>query len=226
MEDNMKEPDFVPLSSYTKYPPNEMKRRSALFLNDVRRRRSVRSFSNRPVPEEIIQNCILAAGNAPSGANRQPWHFVVVSNPEIKSKIRQAAENVERELYNKRASEQWLNALARFKTNSDKPFLTSAPWLIVIFAEKYEMLSDGTKELNYYINESVGIATGILITAIHNAGLACLPYTPSPMHFLNTILKRPKNERPFLVLVVGYPADGITVPKLDRKTLERTSTFV
>ena len=218
--------DFTPLSHYTEYPPDEMKRRSASFLDDIRRRRSIRDFSDKPVPAEVINNCILAAGSAPSGANRQPWHFVVVRGNEAKRQICQAAESVERELYNKRASEQWLNALATFKTNPDKPFLETAPCLITIFAEKYKLLPDGTKELNYYVNESVGIATGILITAIHNAGLVCLPYTPSPMRFLNTILERPENERPFLLLVAGYPADGATAPKLDKKTLEQITTFV
>lgn len=218
--------DFTPLSHYIEYPPDEMKQRSVSFLDDIRRRRSVRDFSDRPVPAEVISDCILAAGSAPSGANRQPWHFVVVRNAEVKHWIRQAAENVEHELYNKRASEQWLNALAPLKTNPTKPFLETAPCLIAIFAEKYKLLPDGTKELNYYVNESVGIATGMLITAIHNAGLVCLPYTPSPMRFLNTILNRPENERPFLVLAVGYPADGATVPELDKKTLEQISTFV
>jgi len=222
----MTDSGFTPLSTYTEYTPEEMKQRSASFLDDVRRRRSIRDFSDRPVPAEVINDCILAAGSAPSGANRQPWHFVVVCDNHIKSQIRQAAENVERELYGKRASEQWLNALAPLKTNPDKPFLETAPCLIAIFAERYKLLQDGTKELNYYVNESVGIATGVLITAIHNAGLVCLPYTPSPMRFLNTILKRPENERPFMVLVVGYPADGATAPKLDKKMLEQISTLV
>ncbi|MFC1979080.1 nitroreductase family protein [Chloroflexota bacterium] len=198
-----------------------MKQRSASFLNDIRHRRSVRDFSDQPVPAKIISDCILAAGSAPSGTNKQPWHFVVVCDAEVKHRIRQSAENVEHEMYNKRASEQWLNALAPLKTNSTKPFLETAPRLIAIFAEKYKLLPDGTKELNYYVTESVGIAIGILITAIHNAGLVCLPYTPSPMRFLNTILKRPENERPFLLLVIGYPADGITVPNLARKRLMR-----
>jgi len=222
----MTQPDFIPLSDYTEYPPDEMKKRSASFLDDMRRRRSMRDFSNRSVSAEVISNCVLAAGSAPSGANRQPWHFVVVHDAEIKRQIRQAAENVERELYDKRASKEWLNALTTFKTTSDKPFLQTAPCLIAIFAEKYKLLPDGTKELNYYVTESVGIATGILITALHHAGLVCLPYTPSPMRFLNTILKRPDNERPLLVLAVGYPAEGATVPELDRKTLEQISTFV
>jgi nitroreductase len=222
----MTEPDFIPLSSYTEYPPDEIKHHSTLFLNNAQRRRSVRDFSDRHVPKEVIQNCILAAGSAPSGANRQPWHFVAVSDTDTKRQIRLAAENVEQALYNKRASKQWLNALARFKTDPDKPFLQIAPWLIVIFAQKYKLLADRTKELNYYVNESAGIAAGILITAIHNAGLVCLPYTPSPMGFLNKILTRPENERPFMVLVVGYPADDVTVPNLPKKTLRQISTFV
>ena len=222
----MAESGFTPLSHYMEYPPDEMRRRSASFRDDKRRRRSVRDFSDRPVSAEVISDCILAAGSAPSGANRQPWHFVAVSDTETKRQIRQAAENVERELYEKRASEEWLNALAPLKTDENKPFLESAPCLIIVFAEKYRLLPDRTKELNYYVNESVGIATGILITAVHNAGLACLTYTPSPMGFLNKMLNRPYNERPFLLLVVGYPAEGVNVPNLSKKTLDEISTFV
>ncbi len=222
----MTEPGFAPLSHHIEYPPQEMKQRSASFLDTIQRRRSIRDFSERPVSVEVISDCILAASSAPSGANRQPWHFVVVSDAQTKRLIRQAAESVEHELYIKHASKEWLNALAPLKTNPSKPFLETAPCLIAIFAEKYRLLPDGIKELNYYVNESVGIATGMLITAIHNVGLACLPYTPSPMRFLNRILDRPENERPFLILVVGYPADGATVPELDKKTLGEISTFV
>jgi iodotyrosine deiodinase len=226
MEDNMTEMGFSPLSQYIEYPPEEMNRRAASFFDMARRRRSVRSFSSRNIPVEVIKHCISAAATAPSGANRQPWHFVVISDIEVKRQIRAASEKVEHDLYNKRASEEWLNALAPLKTDASKSFLEKAPVIIAVFAEKYKLLPDGNKELNYYVNESVGIATGILITAIHNAGLACLPYTPSPMQFLNAILKRPENERPFLVLVVGYPADNVEVPNLSKKILDQISTFV
>lgn len=190
----MKKYRFIPLPGYREYTPAEMKRRVAEFYDDVRRRRTVRDYSDRPVPREVIENCLLAAGTAPNGANRQPWHFVVVSNPKLKKVIREAAEKEEKEFYEHRAPEEWLEALAPLGTSAEKPFLEAAPYLIVVFAQSYEVTQDGRKLKNYYVNESVGIATGILITAIHQAGLASLTHTPSPMGFLNQLLKRPSND--------------------------------
>ena len=222
----MAEIDYLPLSQYIEYSPEDMKRRAISFLHMIQRRHSVRSFSKRPVPIEAIKTCVSAAATAPSGANKQPWHFVVVSDNEIKRQIRHASEEVERELYNKRASAEWLKALTPLKTGANKAFLEMAPCIIAVFAEKYKIMPDGTKEMNYYVKESVGIAVGILITAFHHTGLVCLPYTPSPMRFLNKILKRPESERPFLLLVVGYPADSVKVPNLSKKTLDQISTFI
>jgi iodotyrosine deiodinase len=217
---------FVPLSQYHQYPVEEMKQRAADFYADMRRRRTVRQFSQRPVPREIIENCLGAAGTAPSGANMQPWHFVVVTDPGIKRHIRQAAEAEERAFYNGRAPEEWLEALAPLGTDADKSFLETAPYLIVIFAQNYGLAPDGRKIKHYYVSESVGIATGILITAIHQAGLVSLTHTPSPMNFLNEILGRPANERLFLILVVGYPAEGAVVPNITKKSLEEMATFI
>jgi iodotyrosine deiodinase len=217
---------FVPLSQYHQYPVEEMKQRAADFYADMRRRRTVRQFSQRPVPREIIETCLRAAGTAPSGANRQPWHFVVVTDPEIKRQIREAAEAEERAFYAGRAPEEWLEALAPLGTSADKPFLETAPYLIVVFAQNYGLDPDGQKIKHYYVSESVGIATGILITAIHQAGLVSLTHTPSPMNFLGEILGRPANERPFLILVVGYPAEGVMVPAIRKKSLEEIATFI
>jgi iodotyrosine deiodinase len=222
----MTQPRFIPLSQYSEYPVEEMKRRAADFCADMRRRRSVRYFSGRPVPREIIEDCLQAAASAPSGANRQPWHFVVVGDPAVKRQIREAAEAEERALYGERAPEAWLEALSPLGTDADKPFLDTASYLIVIFAQSYGLTADGRKIKHYYVQESVGIATGILITAIHQAGLVSLTHTPSPMGFLNEILGRPVNERPFLILVVGYPAQGAMVPVIDKKSLEEIATFV
>lgn len=222
----MPQPKFVPLSGYREYPPEEMIRRAEEFYAEVRRRRTVRHFSDRPVPRQVIETCLKAAGTAPNGANRQPWHFVVVSNPEVKKRIREAAEKEEWEFYHHRAPKEWLEALSLLGTDEHKPFLETAPYLIAIFARSYDLLSDGRKLKNYYVQESVGIATGILITALHHAGLATLTHTPSPMGFLNQILNRPKNERPFLLLVVGYPADDARVPDITKKPLEEIATFV
>jgi nitroreductase len=203
-----------------------MSRRAAEFRSEMSRRRTVRHYSDRPVPREIIEDCVRAAGSAPSGANRQPWHFVVVSDPGIKRAIRQAAEEEERAFYEGRAGDEWLEALEPLGTDASKPFLETAPYLIAVFAESYGLLPDGRRVKNYYSQESVGIATGVLITAIHNAGLASLTHTPSPMGFLNRILRRPYNERPFLVLVVGYPADDARVPLISRKSLEEVASFI
>lgn len=217
---------YVPYSSYQRYPPEEMEQRAADFYARLRQRRTVRDFSNEPVPRAVIDDCLRAAGTAPNGANLQPWHFVVVSNPGIKQRIRQAAEAEEFELYHRRAPREWLDALAVIGSDENKPFLEVAPYLIAIFVQTYGLLPDGRKVKHYYANESIGIATGMLITALHHAGLATLTHTPSPMGFLNEILDRPTHERPFLLLVVGYPAEGATVPDITKKPLEEIATFL
>lgn len=216
----------VPLEGYEGNPPERMLREATRFLETMRRRRTVRDFSPRPVPREIIETCLKAAGTAPNGANRQPWRFVVVGDPEIKRKIREAAEEEERAFYGGRAPDDWLEALAHLGTDEHKPFLERAPWLVAIFAESYEQRPDGERVKNYYVTESVGIATGILITALHTAGLATLTHTPSPMKFLNQVLGRPDNERPFLLLVVGYPEEGATVPDITKKSLDEIAVFL
>lgn len=215
-----------PLDRYREYPVEEMRERVEAFYADVDRRRTVREFSDRPVPRDIIETALKAAGTAPSGANLQPWHFVVVSGAETKKKIRIAAEAEEREFYEHRASAEWLEALAPLGTDSNKPFLETAPYLIAIFLQKFGTLPDGRKVKHYYPVESTGLATGILITALHKAGLATLTHTPSPMKFLNEILGRPKSERPFLLLVAGYPADDAEVPDIERKPLHKFTSFI
>ena len=218
---------FVPLKSYTMVPPEAMRRRAHEFNEEIQRRRTVRAFDSRPVAREVIEECLRAAGSAPSGAHMQPWHFVAVSDPAIKSKIRQGAEGEEREFYQRRASPEWLAALEPLGTDEHKPFLELAPWLIVVFLQRYSRLTDGRKVKNYYTDESVGIATGFLIAALHHAGLVSLTHTPSPMGFLNEILGRPKDtERPFMIVVTGYPQAGAEVPDLRRKSLEEISTFL
>ncbi len=217
---------FAPLDTYKEYPQNEMIKRSEEFYSELKRRRTIREFSSRPVSEEIIKNCLAAAGTAPSGANMQPWHFVVVSDPNIKSRIRQEAEIVEKDFYERRAPAYWLEALAPLGTDENKPYLEEAPFVIVIFSKRYSVAPDGAKQHNYYLPESVGIATGFLIAAIHNAGLACLTHTPNPMGFLRDILKRPNNETPFLVLVVGYPKENAQVPDIGKKSLKEIATFI
>lgn len=221
----MPELKFIPLQSYIEYTIGEMLKRSESFYEDMKRRRTVRDFSKKKVPLEVIKNCILTAGTAPSGANLQPWHFTIISEPEIKRKIRIAAEEEEKEFYTNRAPKEWLDALAHLGTDEHKPFLETAPYLIAIFSKSYELLPDGTKIKNYYAQESTGIACGMLITALHNAGLASLTHTPSPMNFLNEILDRPKNERPFLLLVVGFPAKDAKVPDIKKKKLDEISNF-
>ena len=216
----------IDLDFFREYPVEEMRRRVEEFYADVDRRRTVREFSDRPVPRDIIETALRAASTAPSGANLQPWHFVVVSGAETKQKIRAAAELEEQEFYEHRASAEWLEALAPLGTDSNKPFLETAPYLIAIFLQKFGELPDGRKVKHYYPVESTGIATGILITALHTAGLATLTHTPSPMKFLNEILGRPKSERPFLLLVAGYPADDAVVPDISRKPLEEFTSFV
>lgn len=222
----MKKAEFIPLSNYRLYDQAEMIERSRAFYDDIKRRRTVRDFSDKSVPKEIIENCIKAASTSPSGANLQPWHFVVVSDPMVKKKIRIAAEEEEREFYSKRAPKEWLEALEPLGTDEQKPFLKSAPYLIAVFSKSYEVLPDGRQVKQYYSIESTGIATGILITAIHTAGLVSLTHTPSPMNFLNEILSRPKNERPFLLLVVGYPSADALVPNIKKKSLHEIASFI
>jgi nitroreductase len=215
-----------PLDDYHEYPIEEMRARLEEFYTDLNRRRTVREFANRSVPPDIIETALKVANTAPSGANLQPWHFVVVSGPETKKKIREAAEAEEREFYEHRASAEWLAALEPLGTDEHKPFLETAPYLIAVFLQKYGELPDGRKVKHYYPTESTGLATGLLIAALHRAGLATLTHTPSPMKFLNEILGRPKNERPFLLLVVGYPAEGVRVPDISRKGLEEFTSWV
>jgi nitroreductase len=214
------------LLSAVRYPQQEMLARARTFRELASRRRSVRDFSGEPIPREVIEQCLLAAGSAPSGANRQPWHFCVVANSALKKQIREGAEQEEREFYQRRAPQDWLEALAPLGTDDKKPFLETAPFLIVVFAEKYGLDEKGNKLKNYYVPESVGIATGVLINALHHAGLATLTHTPSPMKFLNSILHRPQREKPTLILVVGYPAPDARVPDIRRKTLAEIASFM
>ena len=216
----------LPLQQYHEFPIEEMRERLEAFYADMNRRRTVREFSARPVPRDLIETALKVANTAPSGANLQPWHFVVVSGPETKKNIREAAEAEEREFYTHRASEEWLAALEPLGTDESKPFLETAPYLIAVFLQKYGELPDGRKVKHYYPAESTGLATGLLIAALHRAGLATLTHTPSPMKFLNEILGRPKSERPFLLLVVGYPADDARVPDISRKSLEEFTSWV
>ena len=222
----MSEASFKPLSSYVEYPIDEMKQRAMAFRQLMQRRRTVRHFSQRPVAREVIEECLLTAGSAPNAANLQPWHFVVVGDPQTKHEIRIAAEQEEHEFYHRRAPKEWLEALSMLGTDEHKPFLETAPYLIVVFGLSYSHLEDGRRVKNYYVNESVGIAAGFLIAAIHNAGLVSLTHTPSPMGFLNTILDIPPNEKPFLILVVGYPAENAQVPNIEKKMLEEIATFL
>ena len=208
------------------YSENEMCRRATEFNAEIKPRRTVRDFSDRPVPKVVIEEAIRAAGTSPSGANQQPWHFAVVTDRNLKRQIREAAEEEEWAFYENRAPNEWLEALAPLGTDASKSFLETAPYLIVIFSQNYRCTDDGKKLKNYYVQESVGIATGILITAIHQAGLVSLTHTPSPMGFLSSILGRPVNERPFLILVVGYPSEDTKVPDIKRKTLEEITTFL
>lgn len=217
--------DFISLRDYEHLSEEEMIKLSEEFYNKIKRRRTVREFSDKPIPKQVIENCIRAAGTAPSGANLQPWHFVIISDKKIKKQIRIAAEQEEKEFYTKRAPKEWLEALKPLGTDEHKPFLEKAPYLIAIFAKSYDLLPDGRKVKVYYSQESVGIATGILITAIHNAGLVSLTHTPSPMNFLNNILERPNNERPFLLLVVGYPAENAKVPDIKKKQLNEIVSY-
>ena len=221
----MSKPRFIPLPDFRSYPAAEMVARADAFQADMRRRRTVRDFSPAPVPREVIEHCLRAAGSAPSGANLQPWHFVVVSDPDIKRQIREAAEEQERAFYGGKAPAEWLEALAPLGTDAEKPYLERASYLIVIFERRHDFTPEGRKLKHYYTKESVGIATGILITALHQAGLATLTHTPNPMGFLNRILDRPASEKPFLILVVGLPASQARVPDIVKRELEDIATF-
>lgn len=218
--------NFIPLPDYREYPQEEMKKRAKDFYKDIKRRRTVRDFSNRSVPVEVIQDAIKAAGTAPNGANLQPWHFVVVSDPDVKKKIQVEAEKAEKEFYNEKAPKEWLKALEHLGTDEHKPYLETAPYLIVIFSKNYEITDSGDRIQHYYVKESVGIATGMLITALHRSGLATLTHTPNPMKFLNEILDRPSNEKAYLILVTGYPAEDAKVPDISKKPLEEIATFL
>ncbi len=216
-----------PFVKYTRdtYPPEEMEARTLEFYHWYNTRRSVRDFSDKPVPKTVIENLLRAASTAPSGAHKQPWTFCVVSNSNLKKEIRMAAEAEEKESYTRRMSDEWLEDLAHLGTNWEKPFLEIAPYLIVVFKKAYNLNPDGSKDNNYYVNESVGLACGFLLTAIHQAGLVALTHTPSPMAFLTKLLQRPANERPFLLIPVAYPAENTFVPKLERKPLDKISVF-
>ncbi len=220
--------DFLPLTDFQDYAEADMRLRAEALCADLKRRHTIRSFSDKAVPQDIIETCIQAAGTAPSGANHQPWFFACVSSPALKTKIRVAAEEEERAFYGGKAGTDWLEALAPLGTDDSKPYLEIAPWLIIIFAQRRGIAPDGVERKNYYMNESVGIATGMLITALHTAGLATLTHTPNPMSFLNDICARPETEKPFLILVAGYPAADATVPlhALKKKTLGEIASFL
>jgi iodotyrosine deiodinase len=217
--------EFEPLTSYREYDVEEMQRRAAAFEAEMNRRRTTRHFSSRPVPRAVIEHCIMTAGTAPSGAHQQPWRFVVISDPVLKRRIRAAAEEAEHEFY-ATAPAEWLAALAPLGTDAVKPYLETAPYLIAVFAERYGVEEDGSRRTHYYVTESVGIATGFLLAALHNAGLVALTHTPSPMGFLREVLGRPENEKPVLLIVTGYPAPDARVPKLERKSLDEIATFL
>jgi iodotyrosine deiodinase len=223
----MTEARLLPLATYAELSPEVMQRRVDEFAAQLQRRRSVRHFSDRPVPRAIIEKCLLAAGTAPSGANQQPWHFVAIADPAIKARIRAAAEAAEREFYERRAPQEWKDALKPLGTDERKPYLETAPWLIAVFLQRYARRADGSKVKHYYTDESVGIALGMLIAAVHTAGLVSLTHTPSPMGFLCDILGRPKDlERPYMLLVVGYPDPQARVPDIQRKPLAAIAEFL
>ncbi|MBW8369039.1 MAG: nitroreductase family protein [Arenimonas sp.] len=215
-----------PLSPPPVLDDSERLARAAAFADQMVRRRTVRDYAPTPVPREVIEACLRAAASAPSGANQQPWHFVAISDPALKHRIREAAEMEEREFYQRRAPDEWLKALAHLGTDAEKPFLEIAPWLIAVFYERTGPEVEGHKAKRYYPHESTGIACGMLIAALHDAGLATLTHTPSPMAFLNELLGRPRNEVPYLLLVVGHPAPGCRVPAIERKALADVATFL
>ncbi len=218
----------LPLPDYCEYSPQDMQSRAEAFLAMIRTRHTVRDFSSRAVPRKLIETCLQAAMTAPSGANLQPWHFCVIGNPELKSRIRREAEIEERAFYEGKAGEEWLGALKPLGTDPEKPFLEIAPWLIVVFGARKSLCADGIIRKNYYVPESVSIATGFLIAALHNAGLATLTHTPSPMGFLNEICRRPADEKPYILLVTGFPAEGAAIPKaaMIKKTLDEAVTVL
>ncbi len=221
----MNSESFIPLNDYPTYSDETMAERAAAFYEAMRSRRTVRDFSSQPVPLPVIEDCIRTAATAPNGANMQPWHFAIVADPAVKRRIRLAAEEEERAFYGGRATDEWLEALAPLGTDANKPFLETAPYLIVIFARSFGVGPDGQRIKHYYVQESVGIATGLLIAACHNAGLATLTHTPSPMQFLGDLLDRPANERPYLILVVGHPADDALVPRITKKPLSEIASY-
>jgi len=217
---------FIPFSRPLDLNDSDMVQHSIDFYNFMKSRRTIRDFSNQDVPQEVIDNCLRTAGTSPSGANQQPWHFVVVRDPGIKKQIRKAAEEEERDFYAGRAGDTWLETLEPLGTDANKPFLETAPVLIAIFEKKYSIDEQDEKIKHYYAKESVGIATGMLIAALHQVGLATLTHTPSPMNFLTKILGRPEGERPFLLLVVGHPAEGVMVPDISKKNLHEISNLL
>lgn len=219
--------DPIPLPDFREYPPEEMLARAEAFRAEIARRHTVREFSPRPVPRALIETALRAAGTAPSGANHQPWHFSVIGNPAIKARIRRETELEEQAFYAGKAGVEWLGALAPLGTDAGKPFLEIAPWLIAIFGARTSISADGVSRKNYYVPESVSIATGFLIAALHHAGLATLTHTPSPMGFLNEICSRPANEKPYILLVTGYPAENATIPRYAtlKKSLEEIASF-
>ena len=212
--------------NFSKISTDEMNLRSKSFLHQIQQRRSVRDFSSQNVPIEVVKNCIKTAASAPSGANKQPWHFSLVQDKKIKKEIRIAAEREEKQFYEHRASKEWLEDLNQFGTDWKKPFLETAPFLIIIFSQVFEKNADGENRKNYYVNESVGIAAGFLLAALHNAGLATLTHTPSPMNFLAKILKRPDNERAYLLIPVGYPSKNAKVPIISKKPFSKIYTKI
>ncbi len=217
---------FIPFKHPIQLSAEEMRQNARDFYSMLDGRRTIREYSSREVDKDVIEDCIRAASTAPSGAHKQPWHFAVVSDPKVKSKIRVAAEKEEHEFYSGRAGDEWIEALLPFGTDEHKPFLETAPYLIVIFAKNYDLTEEGSRSKNYYVQESVGIATGMLIAALHHSGLSTLTHTPSPMGFLGEVLERPKNERAYILLVVGHASEEATVPDIDRKPLEEIATFV
>ncbi|MBL8568460.1 MAG: nitroreductase family protein [Phreatobacter sp.] len=218
----------VPLPDYREIPVEEMRARATSFYEAIRRRHTVRDFSDRPVPRDIIETCLKAAGTAPNGANHQPWHFCVIGDRAVKRRIREAAEIEEKEFYAGKAGEEWLAALAPLGTDADKPFLDTAPWLIAVFGARRSVSADGVKRKNYYVPESVNIAVGFLIAALHQAGLVTLTHTPAPMGFLNEICGRPDEEKPYILMVVGYPAENATIPAhaMEKKPLGEIASFL
>ncbi|MCH8170215.1 MAG: nitroreductase family protein [Bacteroidetes bacterium] len=222
----MTNPKFIPYTDFELLNEKEMLKRSKEFYDKIKKRRTIRHFSNKKIPIDVIKNCLLAAGTAPNGANMQPWSFVVITNKTIKKEIRIEAEKKEKIFYTTRATKEWLEALEPLGTDEHKDYLEEAPCLIAIFSKKIDILPNGKKVKQYYAQESVGIATGFLIAALHNAGLATLTHTPSPMGFLNKILNRPEYERPFLLLVLGYPSENAEVPNIRKKPLNEIADFI